>query len=102
MAVRYSGDTEIRFTWDRRQGAYVGSVKDPYMKWVGTWRPPKPPGKGSDLFDEAAFELFQLASRWAARARGQDFSADTSGNRVNLRRVFQAPCPLAKRTKKGT
>lgn len=100
MAVRYSGDTEIRFLWDPRQGAYVGTVKDPYLRWVGTWRPPTPPGKGSDLFDEAAFQLFQLASRWAERAHGQEFVADTTGKRVNLRRVFQAPCPLAKRKKR--
>lgn len=102
MAIRYSGDTEVRFRWDADRRLFVGSVKDPFLHWEGEHRGSKKP-KDSDDYDAAAYALFGKASAWA-REKGARFQADVSGGKVRFRRVFQAPCPLPeiKRVQRAT
>lgn len=101
MAIRYSGDTEIRFTWNATKGVFEGSVRDPYMRWTGEARPharnvpKKDETIASALYDHAAYQLFASAEAAMKKAYGKRFTADREGSRVRLRRVFQAPCPLS-------
>lgn len=104
MAIRYSGDTEVRLRYDRGTGFYQGSVTDPYLRWHGRIR--IRPGDrrivstdptDSTAYDGAARALIDAAEKWAARYR-KSFALKRKGpkNTVHIRRVFQAPCPLAR------
>jgi hypothetical protein len=97
MAIRYSGDTEIRLGWDGRKREYRGSVRDPYLRWRGKWKPKSRVTGGtrtdSSHYDEAARDLIHQAQFWA-KQEGKSFRLETNHGRVMLRRVFQAPCPV--------
>lgn len=99
MAIRYSGDVEVRLQWEPRERVYQGRVSDPYMIWKGSV--PAERGidpKSSNAYDHAAARLIQLADQWSRRERGEPTLVDRAPNgRIQLRRVFQAPCPLRSR-----
>lgn len=96
MAVRYSGDVEVRLGWNPRTRVYQGSVRDPYVRFSGKvvhrgGGSPRVP----EAYDAAALELIKRAERWSRSARGRGLQlSKTSAGRVRLRRVFQAPCPV--------
>lgn len=100
MAIRYSGDVEIRVGWDPRAKRYRGTVRDPRMRWSGSVTPgvTAPRDRRSpDAYDHAARLLARDAQAWA-RKSGRRFDFVTTGigpfGRVKTDRVFQAPCPL--------
>lgn len=89
MAIRYSGNTEVRFGWDRRRKVYRGSVRDPYRRWTGevskfTFFSPNTP----ESYDRAAIFLIQKAQNETGK-----FDIELEGNKIKIRRVFQSPCP---------
>lgn len=85
MAVRYSGDTEVRLGYDVKRGVYRGTVRDPYKRWRGEVRVR---GRGSEGYDRAAEEMIQAAERRVGKLQ-----CDRRRGRPEVRRVFQAPCP---------
>lgn len=91
MAIRYSGDTEIRVGWDRKRRAYRGTVRDPRLRWEGEWTPLVMFGTrtSSEAYDQAAKNLLRLAQRWAESKPRRRFKSDGT----KLSRIFQAPCP---------
>jgi hypothetical protein len=91
MSIRYSGDVEVRVTWDPREKSYTGYVRDPKVRWNGFWRPRQTPEDPTspEAYDAAAKALIRLAKR---DVRGR-LSLDEKRGRIRLRRVFQAPCP---------
>ena len=99
MTIRYSGDVEVRLDWDPRTRVYKGRVSDPNMVWSG--EVPAERGispTGSEGYDQAAARLIQLADRWSRKELGEPVLADRAQNgRLQIRRVFQAPCPLRSR-----
>lgn len=88
MAVRYSGDVEVRMQHDAERGMYRATVKDPRGKWRGTAgairRDPT-----SETYDELARAMIVRAEREQKRR----LPCERQGRRVMIRRVFQAPCP---------
>lgn len=98
MAIRYSGDTEVRLRWRSDFRAYQGSVRDPYKRWEGMWIPQPYTARRkrneSEAYDRAAIELIRVAQRWAKSKRLKPFEVEDHGHgRVRVRRVYQAPCP---------
>lgn len=97
MAIRYSGDTEVRVFYDPRKHIYVGDVRDPYLHWKGKVgrslfiSDPKSP----EAYDKAALSLLKQAQRWAHhKFKRAQFQAETKLGRIRIRRVFQSPCPV--------
>jgi hypothetical protein len=90
MAIRYSGDVEVRLGYER--GAYRGTVRDPEFHWRGEIRPKRAlrDPRSSESYDRAAKAMIEKAEREerrrsrAARERGE----------IRIIRVFQAPCPV--------
>lgn len=91
MAVRYSGDTEVRLGWDPRRRTYRGSVRDPRRRWRGEVRNYHQDPQSPEAYDEAARDMIRAAER----ASGP-FATDSDKvlKRAKIRRVFQAPCPV--------
>ena len=102
MAIRYSGDAEIRLKFDEHRRIYRGTVVDPHIRfrgWVPITRTFNRNPTSPDAYDDAAQRLAAMAQRCARAAecgfRSQrPFTIEESGQRVKLRRVFQSPCPL--------
>lgn len=101
MAIRYSGDAEVRLGWDERAKVYRGSVRavttsGTVFRWRGTWRPSSwfflANRTSSSSYDAAAKGLLAQAKQSAGRM-GKSLSLEGKRERVTLRRVFQAPCP---------
>lgn len=91
MAVRYSGDVEVRLHWNARQRRYLGTVRDPHHAIVADVGPvrvgdPRDP----KAYDVAAEHMIEAATR----QRGRLLDERRRG-RVVIRRVFQAPCPVS-------
>lgn len=88
MAVRYSGDVEVRMHHDPERGLFRGTVRDPNGRWRGTARAirrdPEP-----ETYDELARAMIERAEKEQARK----LPAERQGRRILVRRVFQAPCP---------
>jgi len=102
MAVRYSGDAEVRITWNRTMRTYEGTVTSPTFRFKGgfapEWHRRGGPSRSSvmtssESYDLAAQELLRLAER-NARQRGRRLEAQKEGSRFVVRRGFQAPCPI--------
>lgn len=96
MAIRYSGDTEIRIRYAPAKQTYEGTVTDPYLQWRGSIRlPARHYAYPTDpaAYDVAARALIAAAETWAKGQR-RVFSLQRKGTRTRIRRVFQAPCPL--------
>ena len=93
MAIRYSGDAEVRLQWDDERRLYRGVVSDPEFVWRGTTGPTGLSPRSSEAYDRAARVLLARADAWVRENEGAqiDFAKDASG--MVLLRVFQAPCP---------
>ena len=119
MAIRYSGDVEVRLGLDREAGVYRGSVVDPYLRWRGTVpvskraaaKSAKASPSSSAAYDAAALRLAQKALQWS-KTRGwkagkgvrvkRVFAFDFGPKgKITLRRGFQAPCPVGERHRGG-
>ena len=102
MARRYSGDVEVRLGWDPRTRTYKGSVRDPEHRWRGSVGPRyayRFIGRDPDSskgYDDAAKRLIE-----AAEADQGRMAAERRGRTIQIRRVFQAPCPTSARCPKG-
>lgn len=96
MAIRYSGDAEVRVGFDPKRRMYRGSVADPYLRYRGevpvSRRFARDP-TCSEAYDDAAERLAKRADGWA-RERKRAFMVEQTKGRVRVRRVYQAPCPL--------
>lgn len=96
MSIRFSGDAEIRLGWDRRARLYRGCVVDPYLRFRGgvPLRPQYAHAPtSSDAYDDAATRLATLAQQWA-RSQRRSFALDEERGRIQIRRIFQSPCPV--------
>ena len=93
MAIRYSGDAEVRLQWDDERRLYRGVVSDPEFIWRGTTGPTGLSPRSSQAYDRAARVLFTRADAWVRENEDAqiDLARDASG--MVLLRVFQAPCP---------
>ncbi len=94
MAIRYSGDVEVRLTFV--DGKFRGSVRAPGFRAEGTLTPRearltrKHQPSSSESYDEAALFFVHEALLLHPRL---PVSKNEHG-RVELRRTFQAPCPV--------
>lgn len=93
MAVRYSGDAEVRIAYRSATRTYVGMVRDPFFRWSGSAKPrlgflrrPTSP----EAYDDAAVTMLLAADK----ASGRKLLLQAEGGRVRVRRLFQAPCPI--------
>lgn len=96
MSIRYSGDAEVRLTFDKRKRHYRGQVVDPHLRfngWVSLHRRFARDPTCSEAYDDAARRLAELAEQWA-RSENRHFLVELERNGVRIRRGFQAPCPL--------
>lgn len=97
MAIRYSGDVEVRLGYNPKAKEYRGTVRDPYLHWRGVWRPSilhRATRSRSDAYDEAARELVMQAQA-SAKKKKKSFQLEIKHGHIILRRVFQAPCPVS-------
>ena len=97
LTIRYSGDAEIRLSYDAREHAYRGTVVDPYLRLFPTMIPvarrhARDP-RSSEAYDDAAKRLAEVAQKWAKR-HGRAFMFGQKKGRLHVYRVFQSPCPL--------
>lgn len=92
MAKRYSGDAEIRVSYDAKKKVYHGAVRDPKHRWEGTMKAPPHQGgpQCSEAYDKAAKAFLLRAQRWA---RGR-LLVETKDGVVRVRRIFESPCPI--------
>ncbi len=98
MAIRYSGDLEIRLNFV--DGKFRAAIRSPGFHAKGTLTPReagltrKHQPSSSDSYDEAALAFLKEA-KVLARKQGIKLllSEDAYGN-IELRRTFQAPCPV--------
>jgi alpha-L-arabinofuranosidase len=97
MAVRYSGDVEVRLEWDGR--VYQGRMRAPGYKGHGSIGPRE---AGLDRFDDpASSESYDLAAmaflrelyKWC-RKNKVDVGLAVNLGQVTIRRTFQSPCPV--------
>lgn len=100
MAVRFSGDAEVRITYKHARGVYEGTVRDPFFHWTGI-APPRSrfsrSPKTSEAYDDAAESLLLLADK----ASGNRLLFQKEGGRVKVRRLFQSPCPIGRLPRLG-
>lgn len=96
MSIRFSGDAEVRLSYDNRKRVYRGTVVDPYLRFRG-WVPRSQRFERdptcSEAYDDAARRLATVANRWAT-SEGLRFMVEENEEGVGIRRGFQAPCPL--------
>ncbi len=102
MAIRYSGDVEVRISYAR--GVYRGSVRSPGFRGRGTVterevlgtrlgglrkkRGPTDP----ESYDRAALLILRKAEA-AGREAGVPLHTTGRGRSIEVRRTFQSPCP---------
>ena len=70
----------------------VGTVKDPRVLWRGSVRPSFLLGDARN-YDRAARILLERAEEWARR-KGKPLALERKAGRIEVSRVFQAPCPV--------
>jgi hypothetical protein len=95
MAIRYSGDVEVRISWDSFKRVYVGKVRDPYVRWTGYAQEQDKhnPKELSVDYDGMAEVFLREAEKWAIHERRHRLMLERKKGRIIIRRVFQAPCP---------
>lgn len=95
MAIRYSGDTELRLMYDEPSGSYIGTLswrggRQKMKIEAGTLRGITRKHRASpDSYDEAARAFFAVAWR-----RNKRLPVAWENGRILIRRTFQAPCPI--------
>jgi len=87
MAIRYSGDVEVRMHWDPARSLYRGTVRDPDGRWRGTANGRRSPTH--ETYDRLARDMIVRAEHEQKRR----LPAERKGGKLIVRRVFQAPCP---------
>ena len=108
MAIRYSGDVELRIEYGGagyigRQpvfepdgnGFYYAHIRAPHirnaailsLREVGLTRKHDP--RSSEAYDTAALAFL----KWAELHVGE-LPVELDGNKIMVRRVFQSPCPV--------
>jgi hypothetical protein len=92
MAIRYSGDAEVRVRWHPVRHAYVGTVRDPDYRWRGVAYGDAP--KDSRDYDRAARDLLEAADEDSRSERRRPLRLERDGRELRVRRVFQSPCPV--------
>ena len=111
MAIRYSGDVELRIQYGgasqnsrgvtfnpRGHGFYYTSIRAPYIRnaailstrEVGLSRKQEENPTSSDAYDTAALAFF----KWAEIHLGELPLETDRFNRITVRRVFHSPCPV--------
>lgn len=99
MALRYSGDVEIRASWDPRERIYRASVRDlslPDFRWKGLinlFYGIRTNPRSPEAYDRIARVAIMLADS-AARRRRRRLGLEQERGQVVVRRVFQSPCPI--------
>lgn len=99
MAIRYSGDVEVRLQYDPRSREYAGSVRDPQwsgrgsvsLRQVGLTRKQDP--TSPDSYDRAALVFLNVMRTIAWKKFRVRLQVSTDRGSVVIRRTFQAPCP---------
>ncbi len=97
MAIRYSGDLEIRLTFV--DGKFRAAIRSPGFHAKGTLTPRevgltrKHQPSSSESYDEAALAFLKEA-RTMARKKGIRLLIAEENGRIEIRRTFQAPCPV--------
>lgn len=106
MAIRYSGDVEVRVSW--RDGGYHAHVRAPGLSTslvVGPWSiglGPEAllttPAAARTLISPEAYDraAYRAIASVADNQRGQ-LPVEREGNKIVLRRRFQSPCPILRR-----
>lgn len=99
MAIRYSGDVEVRVSFSG--GFFHGAVRSAHFVATGTFEPKffglprtltrKPT---SEEYDRIALHFLREARALARRHKIRLPLSETQG-RIDLRRTFQAPCPVS-------
>ncbi len=98
MAIRYSGDLEIRLTFV--DGKFRAAIRSPGFHAKGTLTPReagltrKHQPSSSESYDEAALKFLEEAKALAKRQGVRLLVAEDAYGRIELRRTFQAPCPV--------
>lgn len=98
MAIRYSGDLEIRLTFV--DGKFRATIRSPGFHAKGTLTPTeagltrKHQPSSSDSYDEAALAFLREAKALARKQGVRLLLSEDSQGRIELRRTFQAPCPV--------
>jgi hypothetical protein len=88
MALRYSGDVEVRMSHDARSGTVSAVVRAAQLRYAGTVLVGRVQPT-SKVYDRTAALMLKRAQRWS----GGKFPIASRGSRIVIRRVFQAPCP---------
>lgn len=91
MAIRYSGDVEIRIRWERRRRLYIAVVATPRTRWRVSFE--GEPEASSKDYDRMAIALLRAAEK-SFKKRDLSLPAEKKRGAFQIRRVFQAPCPL--------
>jgi hypothetical protein len=93
MAIRYSGDVELRIEW-LKGNQYSISLSSPNAHWNARVRVKGAKGREPEAYDRVAEVVLK-----AALARAETLPVERSGRgpgaSIMVRRVFQAPCPIA-------
>lgn len=95
MAIRYSGDVEVRVRYAR--GVYHGSVRSPGFRgscMISALQVSSRAGEPTspESYDRAAMLVLREAEV-AARKAGIPLHTVGKGRSIEIRRTFQAPCP---------
>mgnify|MGYP006282005859 CR=1 FL=1 len=97
MAIRYSGDVEVRVLYTR--GVYKGSVRAPGFNCHGTLtseeaRVRTKAHSSPEAYDQAAKSFLMAAISLAKRMdKHLHLYPEFSGKKLVVRRTFQSPCP---------
>lgn len=93
MAIRYSGDVEIRLKFVPSRREYEVRLRAPGYRAAGTVPGPRFRGNASavtpEAYDQAAVEALRQAQR-VLQKKGRRLPSDG----LRIRRTFQSPCPL--------
>lgn len=87
MAVRYSGDVEVRMHYDPARSMYRATVRDEDHLWRGTAGAHNPPTP--ETYDRLARAMIHRAERDLKKR----LKTKRDKGRLEVSRLFQAPCP---------
>lgn len=109
MAIRYSGDVEVRVSW--RDGGYHAHVRAPGLSTslvVGPWSIGLGPEAllttpaaartlvSPEAYDRAAYRAITSVEENRSRPTA-GLPVEREGGKIVLRRRFQSPCPILRR-----
>lgn len=98
MAIRYSGDLEIRLSFV--DGKFRAAIRSPGFHAKGTMTPReagltrKHQPSSPDSYDEAALAFLKEAKALARKQKVSLLIAEDAFGNIEIRRTFQAPCPV--------